>query len=401
MKPIGTYLFLTCAAIAVLSSCNLGKQPNMPSLRESFSKKDKNPFGSNIAYRQVQALYPSNTIQDTKKPFSKTWQGISDTASLYVCIANSLFVNEEEANAMLEYVEEGNDLFIAAGYIDEILLDKIGCRTKLSYPYFSGFAALTSTSTRSLVEPDSARGYFYYPFKSHFTKMDTSRTRIVGLNDDFQPNSLVYFYGNGKLYLHCDPRAFSNYFLLKNNNYQYMQQSLAFTSSYPQHIYWDDYYNKLNRRRNPRDNLTGFSEILKHPPLKYAFWIALAGLLLYVIFGGKRLQRIIELRKPNENTTVTFTETIGRLYLQKKDNKNISEKMITYFNETIRNKYFLNTNQVNDDFITTLSRKSGVARDKVETLYRTIISVQTGDSVDDYGLLSLNDQVQQFNKYAK
>jgi hypothetical protein len=401
LKRIGIYFLLACSALAVLSSCNMGKQPKLPSLRESFSNKDKNPFGGNIAYRQVQALYPSNTIRDMKQPFSKTWQDISDTASLYICIAPGLFVNEEEADAMLQYVEEGNDLFISAGYIDEILLDKIGCKTKLSFSDRFGFTALTSTSTRSLVEPDSARDYFYYPFNNHFTKMDTSRTRIVGLNDDFQPNSLVYFYGNGKIYLHCDPRAFSNYFLLKNNNYQYMQQSLAFTSSFPQHIYWDDYYNKINRRRNSRDNLTGFSEILKHPPLKYAFWIALAALLLYVLFGGKRLQRIIELRKPNENTTVTFTETIGRLYLQKKDNKNISDKMITYFNETIRNKYFLNTNQVNDDFITTLSRKSGVAREKVESLYRTIVSIQASDSVDDYGLLSLNEQVQQFNKHAK
>ena len=93
---------------------------------------------------------------------------------------------------------------------------------------------------------------------------------------------------------------------------------------------------------------------MKHPPLAFAFWLSLILLLLYILFGGKRVQRIIEQLKPNENTTVTFTETIGRLYLQKKDNKNIADKMITYFNEYIRNTYFLNTNLVNDDFIAVL-----------------------------------------------
>lgn len=398
LKRIATYLLLSASAAAFLISCS--RKPALPSLRETYSRKDKNPFGTHIAYRQVKALYPANSIQDIKQPFSKTWKDISDTAALYICIAPALFVNDEEAGAMLDYVAEGNDLFISAAYIDDILLDKISCKTKTGLYSVFGFAGLASTTTRSLIEPDSALGYFYYPFKNHFIKTDTALTRIVGLNDDLQPNSIVYFHGRGKLYLHCDPRAFGNYFLLKNNNYKYMQQNLAFTRGYPQHVYWDDYYRTLRNRKNERKNFSSFSEIMKHPPLKYAFWISAALLLFYVLFGGKRTQRIIEQRRPNENTTVTFTETIGRLYLQKKDNRNISDKMIMYFNEFIRNKYFLNTNQVNEDFITTLSRKSGVPRDQVESLYRSIAGAQAGDAVDDYRLLSLNEHIQQFSKKA-
>ena len=72
--------------------------------------------------------------------------------------------------------------------------------------------------------------------------------------------------------------------------------------------------------------------------------------------------------------------------------------MITYFNEFIRNKYFLNTNSINEDFITALSRKSGVQRESVDSLYRTITSAQSSDHLDDYQLLSLNEQIQNFNK---
>jgi hypothetical protein len=68
------------------------------------------------------------------------------------------------------------------------------------------------------------------------------------------------------------------------------------------------------------------------------------------LFDSKRRQRIIKPLQPNINTSVAFTETVGRLYLQKKDNRNIADKMITYFLEHIRNQYFLNTNQLNDEF---------------------------------------------------
>jgi len=397
LKNSYTYLFLA-AAVLLLAACRSDKGPKLPALKESFSKKDKNPFGASIAYRQVKSLYASNSIRDVRQPFSKTWKEISDSGSLYICITGSLFVNEEEADAMLQYVDAGNDLFISAAYIDDVLQQKINCTTKVNFNKVFGAMAFTQTSTRSLVEPDSAYSYFYYPFNNYFLKIDSGRTRVVGVNDDLMPNSIVYFHGRGKLYLHCDPRAFSNYFLLKDSNFKYMQQSLAFTSVVPGHVYWDDHYNKLRRRKGEDDNFSTLSEIMKHPPLVYAFWLTLLLLLLYVLFGGKRVQRIIEQRKPNENTTVTFTETIGRLYLQKKDNKNISDKMITYFNEFIRNKYFLNTNSINEDFITALSRKSGVQRESVDSLYRTITSAQSSDHLDDYQLLSLNEQIQNFNK---
>ena len=60
--------------------------------------------------------------------------------------------------------------------------------------------------------------------------------------------------------------------------------------------------------------------------------------------------------------------------------------------------YFLNTNHVNDDFIVMLSRKSGVEKDQVDSLYRSIVATQATPAVSDYQLLTLQDQIQQFYK---
>ncbi len=397
LKKYVTYCFCLGLTVLFFASCRTGSsRKSLPDLRETYSRKDKIPFGTNIAFRQLESLYPLNNIRSVRQPFAQTWKQVSDTSSLYICIANQLLLSQEDVDAMLEFVREGNDLFISAMAVDEVLQERIQCKINDTTPLFMGLADLRTTSTRLRVEPDTSMEYFYFPFRSYFSRIDSTTTRVLGYNDRGEPNAIVYFHGKGKLFLHCDPRAFSNYFLLKKENYKYVQQSLAFTQTLPQRLYWDDYYYKA-KSRSP-ENFSTFSEIMKHPPLKYAFWIAMVLLGLFLLFGGKRLQRIIEERKPNVNTTVAFTETIGRLYLQKKDNRNIADKMITYFNEFIRNKYFLNTSVINEDFITNLGRKSGVPREQVASLYKNIAEAQASGFVDDYRLLALNQQIQHFHK---
>ena len=389
------HIFFILALAGCFAGCSQNGGKRLPSLEETYSRLDKNPFGTYIAYHQLETMFDRNTIRDKKQPFDKTWQGISDTSSLYITFSNYLFVSEEEAKAMLDYVYAGNTLFIAANFFDTVLLNKIKCTENyqpLPYRLMNFFDSVRTTNTLS---NDSNFAYYYHPFKSNFEYTDSIFTKVLGVNEEHKPNSILYFHGKGKLILHCDPRAFSNYFLLKKDNYKYLQNSFAYTNNYPDHLYWDDYYRKIGARRTSQGAL---SYLLSKPPLAWAFWLILLLLLLYALFGGKRRQRIIEKIKPNENTTVAFTETIGRLYLQQKDNKNIAEKMSTYFNEYVRNNYFLNTNLVNDDFITSLSKKSGVDRSKVESLYRAIHHVQNNPSVDDYQLLSLNEQILNFYK---
>jgi hypothetical protein len=384
------------------AGCN--DKVKLPPLNETFSKTDKNPFGGFIAHRQLENLYPRNNVREKRKAFDKTWNEITDTSALYVCVTPRLYVNEDEATAMLNYVAAGNTLFISAGAFDSELLQRINCmQSQYSQSYFLGFDSVRTTDVKN---EDADYDYFYLPFKSSFTYTDSVFTKPLGVNDEGKTNFILYFYGRGKLLLHADPRAFSNYFLLKKDNYKYLQQALSYTTNDPDHIYWDDYYRKLNRRsaasksknNNDEDGFSTLSAIMAHNELAWAFWLSLLALLLYILFSMKRRQRQIEIIKPNENTTVTFTETIGRLYLQKKDNKNIAEKTITYFNEYVRNTYFVNTNNINADFLTTLSRKSGIEKEMVDKLYSTIQEVTNAFEVSDMQLLSLNQQIQQFIK---
>jgi hypothetical protein len=116
------------------------------------------------------------------------------------------------------------------------------------------------------------------------------------------------------------------------------------------------------------------------------------------LFGGRRRQRIIATITPNTNSTLAFTETISRLYLQKKDNRNIADKLITYLMEHIRNHYFLNTSHINDEFMITLSRKSNNSKAGTEQLFKSINTIHQSMEVSDQQLLLLNLQIEKFYK---
>jgi hypothetical protein len=389
------------ALCAGLHSCSGGKDGSgLPSLRENYVRNDTRPFGGYTAYRLLSALYPGVSNEPVKESIAETRKNSYDTGALYVSISEYLYTSDEDVTALKSYINAGNDVFLAAAEFDDNLLDEVACgvvnNTQMQ-DILQVKMSPTSVRLDSRYYNDSADyRYFYKPMSNYFSQLPKGESIVLGRNEDGKPNFVVVFIGGGRLFLHCEPRALSNYFLLQRNNHRYFEQLMAYTKVKPERLVWNDYYAGIRSRRSGSGEGSLFDGL--NGGLKTAFWLFLLLLALYIIYGVKRLQRIMPVRTPNENTTVAFAETVGLLYLQKKDNKNIADKMITYFSEFVRNQYFLNTNHPNSDFITVLSRKSGVPHEKVEALYRTIANMQQTQQVDDYQLLSLNQQIQNFYK---
>ena len=397
----------------LLSGCLNSGGKSIPNLRETYLHTEKKPFGTFIAFHELGEMFKSNSLIKDNRSFTEAFQLMQDTAELYISVTQNLFTNGEDALNLIRFVENGNNVFIVSGQFDDSLLNKLECKLSdgmipadyLLKPYINTGVKI---NTGKFADTGYYR-YFYYPLNSHFSAFNKANTRVVGTNEKGEPNFLVIFKGKGKIFLHCEPRVFSNYFLLQKNNYQYLERAFGYVDGFPENVYWNTYYVRFrtkeeanrNRGMDENENFNSLDTILSYPPLAKAFWLAMIMFALFILFGIKRRQRIIEMIKPNENSTVAFTETIGRLYLQKRDNKNIADKMVTYFNEFIRNNYFLNTNLINEDFITTLGRKTGVPREKVDSLFRAFNQAQQNMVIDDFELLSLNDQIQDFFKRVK
>ncbi len=396
MKNIISYLVLIC----IICSCNKKAPYNFT---ETYSYRDKNPFGSSVAKVITENYFPLSVTQHVFSSFSMMPVDLEDSNNLYISISKNFYPSEDDVQNMLNFMYNGNTVFISASNFDTSLTNRLYCSVVNYNSVFNNIpAAYQSTGVKlsaNIAADLTHYSYYFYPFSNYFSKIGVENSRHLSYNDTGEPNGFVLFGRRGKFILHCEPRAFSNYFLLTGNNYQYFTKILQIIPS-PTNIYWDSYYQNGRKSRKPQSG-SAIDEIFKYPSLRAAFWIFLGLLLLYILFNIKRRQRIIPVIKPNENSSVAFTETISRLYLQQKDHKGLSDKMIIYFYDHIKTNYFIQKNTSTADNIIALSRKSGVPEDQVSSLFQTMEESQLKTDISEQELLVLNHKIQQFFKSRK
>ena len=138
--------------------------------------------------------------------------------------------------------------------------------------------------------------------------------------------------------------------------------------------------------------------ILNQPALKWSYYLLVVGLLLFVIFKAKREQRIIPIIKPLENSSVEFAKTVGSLYYQHRDYANLNHKKITYFLTYIRNRYYINTTVLDENFITQLSAKAGKSREETKTLVDLILSLKNKPLHTEQDSLTLVQKINTFKQ---
>ena len=144
-----------------------------------------------------------------------------------------------------------------------------------------------------------------------------------------------------------------------------------------------------------------FRVIFDSVPLRIAFYIIIAGLLLFMIFRAKRTQRAIPVINAPVNSSLEFLSTISNLYYRKKDFKDIAEKRHAYLLDFIRKNYYLSTENINDEFVTVLSSKSGLEVEKLNNLFTLYKDIATLAYISNDTFLKYNSLLEEFYKKAK
>ena len=115
----------------------------------------------------------------------------------------------------------------------------------------------------------------------------------------------------------------------------------------------------------------------------------------------KRRQRIIPIIEPLKNSTVEFANVVGQVYYEQRNNMNIAQKMIIFFYEHLRTKYYLKTNPLDNEFIERLSQKTGIELSFARELIGHIKYVLVQHQVGDHELIRLNQLIEQFYKKTR
>lgn len=396
-------LVLGAASILVFTGKN--EKRRVLDERLSLRKGDKIPYGTFVAYENLKELFPEASISSSRKE-PGYWDSLSmyDHRQALIIVSPQFLATEYELNKLVSFAGAGNDVFISTSLISEEANEFFRCGVNQFEIYAMLLMHLPQPDTLkvSLSNPPFNRSFSYeYPGKrytSHFNSYDTSITTVLGMGEEGSPNFIHLRTGSGNIYLHLAPMTFTNYFLLRDKNIRYYEDMLSVIPSSTRRILWDEYF-LLKKSNSPNDKKGWFRAFMEHEALRWAMLTALATLLIYALMEMRRKQRIIPRMPKPRNDSLDFVKTIGRLYYDKGDHKNLCRKMASYFLEHVRNRYKLSTSTLNDEFAQQVKYKSGVEGEEVANIVRFIRELDMVDRVSNAQLAYFHKQLESF--YSK
>lgn len=391
-KSNNKYLYLLGGTILLFVLVNLFS-PKQFNWTPTFSSKDKNPFGSFVLNDLLADIFPNHEIVNNNLTFYETADSINTDRNI-IAIALQMSLEKEDTKALLSMVDGGAHAFLAANYFSGLFADTLGLHTEdvLVNLNLQDLQLLQDSSYLKFSYGKPEREYFYKrpDINTYFTDLDSIKAKayVVAKNERGNPVTLRIPWGEGEFILNATPLAFTNNYLLYSNH-RFISQTLSYLPERP--IWWTEYYH-LGRMESG----SPLRVILRSEPLSWAYYLLMSALLIFIIFGGKRKQRIIPITKPLANSSLDFIRTIGNMYVQSGDHKAIAEKKITYFFEHVRSIYFL-PQENHKEFANVLARKSGNSNEDTEALLSLIRIIQRSPNIPDSMLMDLNKKIEKFN----
>ena len=364
--------------------------------RITLRMKDKIPYGTYVAYTLLSELFPDAIVSHDKNS-PGNWDGISpdDFNRALFLVAKDFDAEEFELNRLYSFAKNGNHVFIIAHNMS-YEASKFFSSSDNEVMY--GFETPDSLKVNLIKPPFPQPVPFIYPGKrydSYFSKIDTPKTLVLGQGEKGQVNFIRMKVGSGSIYLHLAPLAFSNYFLLHKKNIDYYKNVMSVIPADVSAVVWNDYYLTKMRVTKERDP-SWFRVLLKYPAFRWGLLTALGTLLLFVLMETRRKQRMIPDWTKPKNDSMDFVKTIGRLYYDKADHKNLVKKMGVYFLEHIRTQYKLSTHTIDDDFILAVHNKTAYPLEEIRSIVRFVQFADNAPAISESQLSEFHKQLELF-----
>lgn len=400
MKKQG-YIYIILIVIAVLSIAFFEyTKPKDINWFPTYAKQHKIPFGTFVFQEQMERLFTKSGIQNVERPPYEYFNGHDTITGTYVFINDNINFDEAELETLLNWTSKGNTLFIASESINKKLLDTLNAENKVVSNFNNLKNSYNLQLKNSRLDNHAVYNFNKADYLYYFNKIDTLNARVIGVIDNVNKDSLSIDeehiniirqpFGKGQIILSTFPQAFTNYFMLTAPNQNYTATLLSyFDDSKP--IYLDHYY---------KSGKTFYSSpmhvLLNRKELKWAYYIMLIGVIVYIIFEGKRKQRAIPIVKPLTNKTLDFTRTIANMYYENQKHSDIAHLKIQHFFDYIRVYLHMNTDTIDDAFLKDIAIKSNNTIDDTKQLFNTIESLTNKTQIDAKTLEHLNALIERF-----
>jgi len=368
----------------------------------SYSGSDKTPYGAYILENELSTLFPGQQIHRlTIPPFRYLRSSnISSETVNWIFLNNQVDFEPNELELLLERVVSGDELFVSASALGDNLADSL----QLSIKYRTALQRTFRDDENDQNRADSlnvnlvnaslrADDDWAYESRRHayFSVVDTTKTVILGRLKDGEANFAKVEYGDGAIFVHLFPVALTNYYLREKKYADYAFKSLSYLPV--RNTVWDEYY-KAGRPRYS----TPMGYILDIEPLRNAWFLALGGIVLFMIFRGRREQRPIPAQQKPENSSLEFARTISKLYLEKGTHKEIMNKKIRFFRDYCRQSLGIAVTGEKLPPAQILSDRSGVPKQQVADLLESISHARKQSQITNEELEEAASQIDKFYK---
>ena len=361
--------------------------PKTVSWRTTYSPDDKIPYGTYVIYHQLQDLFPGKTIDVNKKSYYELLHKTRKHNTLIV-INHDFYIDESSMDALLDYVADGNEVFISALYFMSQLEDTLGFKMKPVFSVAGKNKELTLAGDTAVTQVEkTVNAEFFNSFQKEGNGKESFE--ILGRFGTEDINFIRFKIGKGTLYLHSTPMAFTNYYILKGITRDYTEKVFSMLSV--NNVMWDNYV-----RRNKFLNRSDLMFIRSDPALRSAFYVGVIWLVLFMLFYGKRRQKTVPVIAPVKNNSLDFADTISKLYLQQHKHKDIAGKQIRYFKDYIRLTYHLTPDFKSEQFKKSLAMRAGRTESETKELLDYINTISTKNVVSAPELLLLNKKIEYF-----
>ena len=384
---------------------------------ESYDPKDaEKPYGTLYLRRLLEGYRPGTSFTlNESKPLDKILPDAAPNTD-YIFVGPAIFLNAEEMDVLLSFVDRGNNAFIASNQYPRELMAKVvadTCVGKGDYhpsPY-------TQKVKLNFYHPAlrTPKGYVY-AYREGTADVPHSWSRLayrmscdkegaitpLGYQEPGGVNFVSVQHGKGKIFIHTNPIVFTNYFLSKEEKLEYA--SGVFGHLDGKNIILDEFSKvpfDFDRGDNRYDSPLYF--MLQQPALKYAWWLIIATAVLYIVFASRRRQRVIPVHEKKVNTSLEFVQLISTLYYQNGNPLDMARKKMRYFLYLLRSRYGFTAVSPGDEQLAVLAEKSKVSVAEIKTIFDQFAGIDQNayNNSQTDKLMGLFNTIENFKKKCK
>jgi hypothetical protein len=383
--------------------------------RENYKTTSDQPYGTMFIKQLLESYRPGEKfVFNDKKPLHQLLDSAASLGSAdYIFIGQSLYLDNADIKALLNFIHSGNDAFVASIDLPYFLMDSIyanECDRPIFYQQREE-KSVTMNFYHNRLKKEKGYPYafrsgtlerpYYWNVINPAIFCDSTKSVIaLGYQQPDHVNFAKLPYGDGNLYVHTNPLVFTNYFIAKQKQAEYAAAALSHLRG--KSIIWDE-FSKSQISSENAPNISPLSYILQHPSLKYAWWMMLASAILYTLFTAKRKQRTIPVLEEKVNTSLEFVKMISALHFQNANHLDIARKKMKYFLYFIRAKYGMYTQNFTEEHFKRLAEKSKIDLQEIKSIFNEfqIIERNPYNTPSAERLLNLYNAIDHFYKNCK